>query len=162
PDARLNWRDRLREARGALVIGAVILLGLGVIAGWLAGSANVGGYFAGGLTASLILLALVASVFLRGIKIFVRNSPLRIPTLARQGFANLYRQGNQAQAILVALGVGVMFTLTVYLVQHTLVGEIMQSAPPDAPNVFMIGITPEQVQPLTTLIGQQKGVAAPP
>lgn len=162
PDARLNWRDRLREARGALVIGAVILLGLGVIAGWLAGSANVGGYFAGGLTASLILLALVASVFLRGIKTFVRNSPLRIPTLARQGFANLYRQGNQAQAILVALGVGVMFTLTVYLVQHTLVGEIVQSAPPDAPNVFMIGITPEQVQPLTSLIGQHKGVAASP
>ncbi len=84
------------------------------------------------------------------------------PTLARQGFANLYRQGNQAQAILVALGLGVMFTLTVYLVQHSLVGEIVQSAPPDAPNVFLIGITPEQVGPLKTLIAKQKGVVAQP
>ena len=95
---------------------------------------------------SLILLALVASGFLlRGIRVVLKRSPWRIPTLARQGFANLYRQGNQAQAILVALGLGVMFTLTVYLVQHSLVGEIVQSAPPDAPNVFLIGITPEQV-----------------
>ncbi len=41
-----------------------------------------------------------------------------------------------------------MFTLTVYLVQHSLVDEIMQTAPPGMPNVFLIGITPEQVEPL--------------
>ena len=55
-----------------------------------------------------------------------------------------------------------MFTLTVYLVQHSLVGEIVQSAPPDAPNVFLIGITPEQVGPLKALIAKQKGVVAQP
>ena len=55
-----------------------------------------------------------------------------------------------------------MFTLTVYLVQHSLVGEIVQSAPPDAPNVFLIGITPEQVSPLKALIAKQKGVVAQP
>jgi len=54
-----------------------------------------------------------------------------------------------------------MFTLTVYLVQHSLVGEIIQSAPPNAPNVFMIGITPEQLGPLKTLIAKQKGVLEP-
>src|SRR6202030_3295542 len=121
-----------------------------------------GGYFAGGLTVALILLAVVASVFLRLIRVVLKRAPWRVPTLARQGFANLYRQGNQAQAILVALGLGVMFTLTVYLVQHSLVGEIVQSAPPDAPNVFLIGITPQQVGTLKALIAKQKGVVAPP
>ena len=53
--------------------------------------------------------------------------------------ANLYRQGNQAQAILVALGLGVMFTLTVYLVQDSLVSQIIETAPPGAPNVFLVG-----------------------
>jgi putative ABC transport system permease protein len=138
------------------------LLGIGGIAAWLAESPRVGEYFAGGLTVALILLALVASGFLRLIRTALQRSPWRVPTLARQGFANLYRQGNQAQAILVALGLGVMFTLTVYLVQHSLVGEIVQSAPPDAPNVFLIGITPEQVSPLKTLIAKQKGVVAQP
>jgi putative ABC transport system permease protein len=38
----------------------------------------------------------------------------------------------------------------------------MQSAPPDAPNVFFIGITPEQVEPLKAVIAKQKGIAAPP
>src|SRR5207244_7403918 len=65
---------------------------------------------AGGAVASLIALALVAWGLLRGIRVFLERSPWRIPSLARQGLANLYRQGNQAQAILVALGLGVMFT----------------------------------------------------
>ena len=162
PEAKMTWRKRLADARLSLAAGGVILLGIGGIAAWLADSPRVGGYFAGGLTVALILLAAVASVFLRLIRVVLRRTPWRIPTLARQGFANLYRQGNQAQAILVALGLGVMFTLTVYLVQHSLVGEIVQSAPPDAPNVFLIGITPEQVGPLKTLISKQKGVVAQP
>jgi len=162
PEAKMSWRKRLADARLSLAAGGVILVGIGGIAAWLADSPRVGGYFAGGLTVALILLAAVASVFLRLIRVVLRRAPWRIPTLARQGFANLYRQGNQAQAILVALGLGVMFTLTVYLVQHSLVGEIVQSAPPDAPNVFLIGITPEQVGSLKTLIARQEGVVAQP
>ena len=162
PEAKMTWQRRLADARLSVAAGGVILLGIGGIAGWLAESPRVGGYFAGGLTVALILLAVVAAGFLRAIRAIVLRSPWRIPTLARQGFANLYRQGNQAQAILVALGLGVMFTLTVYLVQHQLVGEIVQSAPPDAPNVFMIGITPDQVGPLKELIAKQKGVVAQP
>ena len=162
PEAKLSWPRRFADARAAVAVGGLILLGIGGIAAWLAESPRVGGYFAGGLTVALILLALVAGGLLRALRVFLKKTPWRIPTLARQGLANLHRQGNQAQAILVALGLGVMFTLTVYLVQHTLVGEIVQSAPPDAPNVFMIGITPEQVAPMKQLVAQQKGVVAQP
>jgi putative ABC transport system permease protein len=162
PDAKPTWSKRLEDMRSAIAVGVLILAGIGAIAGWLADSPRVGGYFAGGLTVSLIVLALVASGLLRLIRLFLRRTPWRIPTLARQGLSNLYRQGNQAQAILVALGLGVMFTLTVYLVQHSLVSEIVQSAPPDAPNVFLIGITPQQVGPLETLIAKQKGVVNAP
>ncbi len=162
PTWRKDWRTRIADAGPAIVSGLIILAGLGGIAGWLAESTKVGGYFAGGLAVSLILLALLASGLLRVIKIFLKRTPWRIPTLTRQGLANLYRQGNQARAILVALGLGVMFTLTVYLVQHSLVAEIIETAPPGMPNVFLIGITPEQVQPLQQLIAKQPGVEATP
>ncbi len=158
PEAKLPWGKRVVEMRAALAAGGLILIGIGGIAAWLADSRRVGAYFAGGLTASLIALALVAWLLLRLVREFLRKSPWRIPSLARQGMANLYRQGNQAQAILIALGLGVMFTLTVYLVQSSLVGQIIDTAPPGAPNVFLVGITQAQVDPLKDLIAHQPGV----
>jgi putative ABC transport system permease protein len=157
PEARPAWRDRLSQMRAALAAGGLILLGIGAIAAWLSGSMRVGRYFAGGLTGSLIALTVVAWLLLRALRGFLRTSPWRVPSLVRQGIANLYRQGNQAQAILVALGLGVMFTLTVYLVQDSLVGQIIESAPPGAPNVFLIGVTQAEVDPLKNLIAHSDG-----
>jgi len=162
PETRLPWARRMKEARAALAAGGLILIGIGLIAAWLAGSARVGEYFAGGLTVSLIALSMVAWLLLRSVRTFLERSPWRIPSLVRQGMANLYRQGNQAQAILVALGLGVMFTLTVYLVQDSLVGQIIQTAPPGAPNVFLVGVTQAQVGPLKDLIAHQPGVRSGP
>ena len=158
PESRLPWRRRLIEGRAGLAAGGVILIGIGAIAAWLGGSARVGEYFAGGLTVSLIALSMVAWLLLRSVRAFLEKSPWRIPSLARQGMANLYRQGNQAQAILIALGLGVMFTLTVYLVQDSLVAQIIETAPPGAPNVFLVGVTQAQVQPLKDLIAHQPGI----
>jgi len=162
PDAKLPWRKRFLELRESLVVGALIVIGLGAIAGWLAASLRVGAYFAAGLTLSLIALAIVAALLLRGLRVFLRETRLRLSPVMRQGLANLYRSGNQAQSILVAFGLGVMFTLTVYLVQHSLVSEIVQSAPPGMPNVFLVGVTPQQVEPLTALIQKQPGIQNQP
>jgi putative ABC transport system permease protein len=162
PDAKLPWSKRIPEARGAVATGAVILGGLAAIAGWLAGSARVGGYFAAGLAFSLAALGAVAWLLLRGLRAVLRNPPVRLPALARQGFANLYRQGNQAQAILVAMGLGVMFTLSVYLIQNSVLDEVIATAPPGVPNVFLIGVTPDQVEPLKQLISGQPGVLSAP
>lgn len=162
PEAKLHWKKRFAEARGAVFTTIAILAGLAAIAGWLAGSAPVGGYFAGGLAFSLIALGAVASVLLAGLRAVLRNPPFRLPAMARQGFANLYRQGNQAQSILVAMGLGVMFTLSVYLIQNSVLDQVIATAPPGVPNVFLIGVTPDQAEPLKTLIAQQPGVLSPP
>ncbi|HML18058.1 MAG TPA: FtsX-like permease family protein [Bryobacteraceae bacterium] len=161
PEAKFPWQKRLVELRAALATGGFILIGIGAIAAWLAGSRRVGAYFAGGLTGSLIALAAVAWLMLRLVRALLRGSPWRIPSLVRQGMANLYRQGNQAQAILVALGLGVMFTLTVYLVQDSLVAQIIDTAPPGAPNVYLVGVTGAQVDALKGLIAHQTGVMSP-
>ena len=161
PEAKLPWKRRIVEAREAFAVSGLILIGIGAISAWLAESPRVGGYFAGGLFVSLIALTAVAWAMLRSVRGFLNRSPWRIPSLVRQGMANLHRQGNQAQAILVALGLGVTFTLTVYLVQDSVVSQVVGTAPPGAPNVFLVGVTEAQVEPLKQLIATQKDILAP-
>ncbi len=92
---------------------------------------------------------------------FLKHPPFRLTSVTRQGLSNLYRQGNQAQAILIAMSLGVMFTLSVYLIQNSVVSEIIATAPPGVPNVFLTGVTPEQVEPLKALVAQQPGIKGP-
>jgi putative ABC transport system permease protein len=162
PDTKLPFRGRIAAAREPVLLGGIMLLGLGGIAAWLAGSARVGGYFAGGLFFSLLALTAVAALLLRALRVFLRRSPVRLPSLVRQGFGNLYRQGNQAQSILVAMGLGVMFTLSVYLIQNSLIDEIIQTAPPGVPNVYLVGVTQAQSGPLKALISRQEGILNAP
>lgn len=141
PEVRPPFWKRLRAQIPALLAGAAILAGLGAIAAWLAESARMGFYFVGGLIVSLLLMAGVSWLLLRFVRWLITGSKLRLPMAARYGLANLYRPGSHATSVLVALGTGVMFTLTVYLIQTSLLGEIAGAAPPNAPNVFLINIT---------------------
>jgi len=152
-----TWLRRWIEARAALAAGALIVAGIGGIAAWIADSPKTGLLFAGGLAASLVTLSAVAWLLLRGVTLFLRRGP-RLPVSIRHGLANLYRPGNQAGAVLVALGVGVMFTLTVWVVQHSLVHDIVETAPPGVPNVFLIDIQPNQKDALLQLVRHQTGV----
>src|SRR6185436_1259125 len=81
----------------------------------------------------------------------------RMSPVFRQGVANLYRPGAHVTAILVALGVGVMFTLTVQLLQTSLLDQLRLSAPPDSPNVFMINVTDRDRAELWKLVEAQPG-----
>lgn len=158
-EARGSWRERLRRSRVAIGCGLLILGGLGLLAGWLAGAkleeaVRLGGWFAAGLAVSLGILGGFAWLLLRGLR---RLSPLTRGSL-RHGLANLYRPGNQAEAVLVSIGIGVMFTLTIWLVQHSLLTEIAESAPPGLPNVFLIDITEPMREGVTQLVNSQPGV----
>ncbi len=163
----LEFRGTLRErwvrARASLTAGAAVLAGVALIAAWLAGGGwpnaiRTSMIFLGGLAAGLATLSAVAWVLLRALKAWLRTPALRLPASLRHGIANLHRPGNHVQAVLVALGTGVMFTLSVYLLQHGLVAEMMRSAPKDMPNVFLINITAREKDGLTELLRRQKGL----
>ena len=157
-EVRHGWKQRLRQARASVLAGAALLTGLALIAAWLGDSLKLGAFFAGGLAASLLVLAGVAWLLLRTLRWFLRSNLIGLPATVRHGIANIYRPGNHAEAVLVALGVGVMFTLSVYLVQRSLVAQILSSAPKDMPNVFLINITAGEAEGLAALLKQQKGV----
>jgi putative ABC transport system permease protein len=166
-DARPDWLRRWSRSRQALLTLAAILVGIGLVAAWLAGttlrdSLRIGAYFAGGLLVGLLAIAVVAWLLLRGLRLLMRGSGRALPAALRQGIANLYRPGNHAQTVLVTLGTGVMFTLTVYLVQHAVLAEMMQNAPPGMANVFLLDIPGAQRQALTDLLKRQKGIETAP
>ncbi len=120
---------------------------------------RTGEYFAGALAISFTALSAVAWLMLRGLKILSRR---KLPSSVRHGIANLYRPGAHAQSVLVALGVGVMFTLTVYLVQHGMIAEMNRTSPPGMPNVFLIDIAPKDRDAVLDLVKQQRGVEGTP
>ena len=163
-ETKPHWRTRLIEARASIAAGFAILIGIGGIAmsltnGTPRDAVKVGEYFVGALVVSLAALAGVAWLMLRGLRILGRR---KLPTSVRHGIANLYRPGNHAQAALVALGVGVMFTLTVYLVQHGVLAQMIKTAPPGMPNVFLIDIAPRERVAVLDLLKQQRGLDGAP
>jgi putative ABC transport system permease protein len=145
------------------VLRGLILLGTGLVAGTLTEgrletALRTGAFFAGALAVGVALLWMAGWLFLR----VLRFAPKGLPGAVRHGISNLYRPGNQAQAAVVALGVGVMFTLTVFLVQQALVRQIRGSAPRGMPNVFLLDIPASERQAVIDLISAQPGVTAAP
>jgi len=156
------WREQLSDWRDTILATVAILLGIGSIAAWLSSSAQMGAWFAAGLAGSVAALSLVAWLLLKGLRWFSRAGAQTLRPALRHGIANLYRPGNHAQSALVALGIGVMFTMTVYLVQRGLLSEMVKSAPPGMPNVFLLDMTPRNRDAVVALLAQQKGVEGKP
>jgi putative ABC transport system permease protein len=165
-ESKPPWRERLRNSRPTIAAAAILIVALGLIAASLTSGSprdaiRIGGYFVGGIVVSLILLTATAWVLLRLLRIVSRHIT-SLPAVVRHGVANLYRPGNHAEAILVALGVGVMFTLSVYIVQRGVIGEMMRTTPPGMPNVFMLDVRQQDRDAILELVRAQKGIERQP
>lgn len=147
-----QWRDSLPVWIGVALIWA----GFWGIAYWLGGSMKMALYFVAGLSASIVLLFGVAALLLWLLRWIVARSGGALPATFRHGFANLYRPGNQAKAVLVALGVGVMFTAVTYLVQNTVLREVTADGPGREGNLFLLDI--RNTSAVTSTIESQPGV----
>lgn len=163
-ETKPDWRTRLVQSRASIAAGLLILIGFGGIAMSFATGTprdiwKTGEYFAAALVIGFVALSAVAWIMLRILKMAAR---LPLPATIRHGIANLYRPGAHAQSVLVALGVGVMFTLTVYLVQRGLIHEMNRTSPPGMPNVFLIDISPRDRDAVLNLVKQQRGVEGTP
>jgi putative ABC transport system permease protein len=154
-----QWWGRMA---GSAISGAVILTFVGLLAAWLADNAQTGRYFAFAIAVGLGALAIVAWALLRGLRWLSRNLPRSAGPVVRQGIANLYRPGNHAGAAVMALGVGVMFTVTVWIVQRGLLRDVMRTAPPGMPNVYLLDITAANRNAVYDLVSKQPGVVAKP
>jgi putative ABC transport system permease protein len=129
----LAWLGRgLPAVSGLLLVGALAL--------WQVGSWRVAGIFAAGLGATTLTLVLAAQALLWALK----RAPRPPAFILRQGLAALYRPGNQTAAAVVALGLGMLLLLAVFLIQQDLLRQVQGSSTADQPNLFFIDIQREQ------------------
>ncbi len=152
-EGRKHWRERAPSVAGAGLIAA----GFTGIAVWLSGSWRMGIYFIAGLAASVLVLTGIAALLLWILRRVVRLLHSRLPSSLRHGFANLYRPGNQARSVLVALGIGVMFTLTTYLLQKTVLQSVTSEGPGREGNLFLLDV--RDTAAVSKLVESQPGVS---
>lgn len=154
PETPYSTLRRLRHDPLPLAFALMLLAGTGLIAGWLAGSLRWGFVFLAALVGCIAVLAIVARLLL----LALRKIPRLPPLVLRQGLKNLNRPGNQVISIMISLGLGAAFVLTVYFIQTSLLSQIVKSAPADFPNVFLLGITQQDEGALRDFLKHQSGV----
>lgn len=159
---RTSWLEWLKKAGVSIVSSILILAFVGGIAAWLSDAWKTGLYFAIAIAVGLLALAIVAWVLLRSLRLLSRNLPRAAGPVVRQGIANLYRPGNHAGAAVMALGVGVMFTVTVWIVQRGLLQDIVRTAPPGTPNVYLLDVTSANRDAVYKLVSSQQGLLNKP
>lgn len=165
-ESKPTWREWVRRSVPSVLAGVAIVLAIGAIAASLttrrgANGVRIGEYFVMGVVVGLASLAVVAWALLRVLRLLSKRW-LHLPAVIRHGVANIYRPGNHAQAALVALGVGVMFTMAIYFIQSGIVGDMLHRAPPGMPNVFLLDIPSKDHAGVMNLLQQQQGLQSPP
>ncbi|HET7197648.1 MAG TPA: FtsX-like permease family protein [Burkholderiales bacterium] len=109
---------------------------------WQAGDLKLGAYVVGGFAAALAAFFAVAFAVLKVL------SRLRI---ARE--LGRHVRANAAQTAALALGLTALLVLT--FTRNDLVDAWRRSAPPDAPNRFLIGVQPDQVAPIKAFLKEE-------
>ncbi|HSL18412.1 MAG TPA: FtsX-like permease family protein [Methylomirabilota bacterium] len=128
-----------RAAAAALALALVA--GIGATAAVQSGSLLRGAQFAGGLVAVAAVLA--GSAWL--VVWLVGRAPREHgPLTLRHGLAALARPGAGTIGAVVALGLGVVTVLGMFLVQERLSAQLDAELPLDAPTVFLVDIQPDQ------------------
>ena len=149
PSRRADWRRWLGLADRLRFLTAMgIAVGLAGLAIWQAGSWKVGLIFIGALAAAVALLLFAALAVVRVMKLVRGPRSLII----RQAISNLHRPGSQATPVMVAVGIGVMVIVSVSLLERSLLRQVEESRPADAPTFFFIDIQPDQKDAFMSLI----------
>ena len=137
-----------REPGWWLVVGGIVvglsLFAVGHTARWTHGLGFVAGLgLAGGL------LAGVAELIMVGLR---RSYPAWWPYVWRQGLANLYRPDNQTRVLILALGLGSLLIVVLYLSQHMLLSQVALADSGRQPNVLMFDIQTDQRENVIELV----------
>ena len=75
---------------------------------------------------------------------------------ARLSARGLARPGNLNDAVVLSVGLSLTVLLTLFLLERNLFSQMIESFPPDAPNVFFINIQPSQSAAFTAVTGKPR------
>ena len=143
---RPNWKYVLTSL-GILGFAALLVLfsfeDIRVTAGYL-----------GGLMASFVALAILASLIIKGASLLPRPSNV----LLRQALLSLHKPGATSRSVIMALGLGLTLFVTLALTDQTLSNELKSSLPDRAPAFFFIDVPNTQLDEFEAKLKSQEGV----
>jgi putative ABC transport system permease protein len=147
---RFTWLEHLRDPV-RWVTAVLVGIGLSGLAMWQATSISIGMMFIGALMAAVVLLTLAARLMIRWLRTAASPSSLAL----RHAMRNLSRPGSQTTSIMVAVGIGVMIIVTISVLERSLIRQIGESRPLNAPTFFFIDLQPDQTAAFQRLIHQR-------
>ncbi|MEO8143904.1 MAG: FtsX-like permease family protein [Betaproteobacteria bacterium] len=161
PPVRVIRREAGAASGSTLAVYAAGLVSLSGLLIWQAGDVALGVTVVGGFGIAVAVFAVVAWLGLR----LAASGPvarrLGSNSIAlRYGLANLRRhaRGNAIQVASLALGLTAVLLLT--FTRNDLVEAWRRSAPPDAPNRFLLGVQPDQLAEVKAFFISRR-IAAP-
>jgi putative ABC transport system permease protein len=104
--------------------------------------------FVGGIAAAFLLLAATARALTALARKLTRPN---LPFVLRQGLSNLHRPDNRTQLLLLSLGLGAFLLVGIYLVQHTLMSDLIIPGAGNA-NAVLFDIQSDQKESVAKLI----------
>lgn len=100
---------------------------------------------AGGFTAGIAIASAALYLCARSLSWLAGRIPrTRLNPYVRNGVAALARPGAGTLGALVALGLGILVVMTVFLVERGLSGALREALPGDTPSAFLIDVQPPQ------------------
>jgi len=151
PPLRVLRRELLPLTRAAwalVLLSASLLL---LLCWWYAGSVRMVAIFVGALAAFAIVLWALSLLTLQSGQLLRRLSPGAV----RFGIAQLLRHRYAASVQLGAFSLALLLMGSVALVRTDLIDSWRQQLPADAPNYFLINITPEQNEAVNAFLAQR-------
>ena len=126
---------------------------------WQAGDLKLASYVMGGFAGAVLAFFLLSWAVLK-LLTHARFSRMFRSRTVRYGIANLRRhaRGNAVQVAALALGLTALLVLT--FTRNDLVNAWRRSAPADAPNRFLLGVQPAQLDQIRKFL-VDRGIGAP-
>jgi putative ABC transport system permease protein len=131
---------------------SLLLAGICLMAVLQSGSWLRGAQFTAGMVLAAGMLALAATLMARVIGRLPRNFSR---VWVRHGLAALSRPGAGTLGALVALGLGVLVVLSMYLVQNGLADQLLAELPSDAPTAYLVDVQPDQWRGVRGLLDRE-------
>lgn len=153
PEKTRRWMFWKRIDRVTALTSIGIGLGLALLSVWQAGSWKVGLLFILAFAAAVLLLGASAG----GVLMVLKKWPRPDPLVLRQALGNVVRPGSQAVSITIAIGIAVMVVTTVSLVERSILAQVGDNRPTDAPTFFFIDIQPDQAEGMVDLLRRRSG-----
>lgn len=140
-----------------VLVTVVVAAGLLALTVWQAGSLRVGLVVAAGFVGASVALHLAGTALIRGVAPLAHARWFAL----RHAVLQLSRPGSQARIVILAVGLGSFFIVGVRSLQETLIREFTIDMGADAPDMFLLDIQADQVEPMRAYLRDSQGTGAP-